>query len=87
MIFVSPNPCNVSTGAPDPHGILLPHPKDTWSPLARQGATGALTAAPIPADGTEMTVHSEQKHMNHALTKHDPGHSTTTTIIPLQRRG
>jgi hypothetical protein len=58
-ISTSPDPCNVSTGAPDRLGVLLPRPRDTWSPLARRGATGALTAAHIPADGTDMTVHSE----------------------------
>jgi hypothetical protein len=43
----------------DSLGILLPHLRDAWSPLAWQGATGTLTAAPIPANGTNMTVHSE----------------------------
>jgi hypothetical protein len=27
--------------APDPLGVLPPRPRDTWSPLARRGATGA----------------------------------------------
>jgi hypothetical protein len=31
--------------------------------------------------------HTKQEHGNHALTQRDPGHSTTTTSIPLQRRG
>jgi hypothetical protein len=57
----------MSTGALDPLGILLPHPRNVWSPLASQGATGALTTAPILADGTDMAVHSEQEHGNHAL--------------------
>jgi hypothetical protein len=70
-------------GAPDPLGILLPRPRDTWSPLARQGAMGALTATPIPTDRTNMTMHSEQERENRALTQHDPGHSTTMTSIPL----
>jgi hypothetical protein len=86
-VSASPDPCNVSTGAPDPLGILLPRPRDTWSPLARREATGALTTTPIPADGTDMTVHSEQERGNRILTQHDPGYSTTTTSIPLQRQG
>jgi hypothetical protein len=45
------------------------------------------TAAPALADGTDVTVHSQQEHGNHVLTQHDPSHSTTTTSIPLQRRG
>jgi hypothetical protein len=52
--------------------------------MARRGATGALTATPIPADGTDMTVHNEQELGNRALTQHDPRHSTTTTSIPLE---
>jgi hypothetical protein len=55
-IFASPDPCNVSTGALDPLGILLPRSRDAWSPLARQGATGVPTMAPIPTDGTDMTA-------------------------------
>jgi hypothetical protein len=77
------DPNNVSTGAPGPLGILLPHPRDMWSPLARRGAMGALTTAPTPTDGTDMTVHNEQERGNRALTQHDPGHFTTTTSIPL----
>jgi hypothetical protein len=87
MISASPDPGNESTGAPDPLGVLLPRLRDTWSPLARQEATGALTTAPTRADGTDVTVHSQQECRNHALTQHDPGHSTTTTSIHLQRRG
>jgi hypothetical protein len=86
-ISASPNPCNVSTGALDPLGVLLPCPRDTWSPLAKREATGALTTAPIPADGTDVTVLSEQERGNHALTQHDPSHSTTMTSIPLQQQG
>jgi hypothetical protein len=82
-ISVSPDPSNVSTGAPDPLGVLLPRPRDTLSLLARWGATGALTMVPTPANGTDVTVHSEQEHGNYALTQHDPSHSTTTTTIPL----
>jgi hypothetical protein len=66
-ISTSPDPCNISTGAPDHIGVLLPGPGDTWSPLARRGATRAPTMAPIPADGMDMTVHSEQEHGNRAL--------------------
>jgi hypothetical protein len=43
----------------------------------------ALTAAPIPTDGTDMTVHSEQERRNRALIQHDSGHFTTMTSIPL----
>jgi hypothetical protein len=75
IIFALPNPYNVSTGAPDPLGILLPRPRGSWSPLARQGATGALTTVPIPADRADITMHSEQEHGNRALTQHDPSHS------------
>jgi hypothetical protein len=35
----------------------------------------------------DMTVHSQQGHRNHALTRHDPGHSTMMTSIPPQQRG
>jgi hypothetical protein len=45
---------------------------------------GPLTTTPTPADRMDVTVHSEQEHRNRALTQHDPGHSTTTMIIPLQ---
>jgi hypothetical protein len=71
-------------GAPDPLGVLMPHPRDAWSPLTRPGATGALTVVPIPADGMDVTVHSEHERGNRALTQHDPGHSTTTTSVPHQ---
>jgi hypothetical protein len=43
----------------DPLGVLSPHPRDTWSPLERWGATGPQTTAPTPADGMDVTVHSE----------------------------
>jgi hypothetical protein len=86
-VIKAPDPYNISMGVPDPLGIFLPRSRDTWSPLARRGAMGALTATPIPADGTDMTVHSEQERGNRALIQHDPGHSTTTTSIPLQRQG
>jgi hypothetical protein len=55
-VSASPDPCNVSTGAPDPLGILLPRSRDVWSPLARQGATRVPTTALIPTDGTDMTA-------------------------------
>jgi hypothetical protein len=83
---LAPSPHDVIK-APDPLGILPPRPRDTWSPLARRGATGPPTAALTSTDGTDVTVHSQQEHGNHALTQHDPGHSTTMTSIPLQRRG
>jgi hypothetical protein len=86
-IFASPDPWNVSTGVSNPLGILLPRSRDAWSPLARQGATGVPTTAPILTDGTNMTAQSEQERGNRALTQHDPGHSTMTMSIPLQRRG
>jgi hypothetical protein len=86
-IFALPDPCNISMGASNPLGILLPHSRDVWSPLARQGAMGVLTMAPISTDRTDMTTYSEQERGNRALTQHDPGHSTTTMSIPLQRRG
>jgi hypothetical protein len=35
-ISASLDPFNMRMGAPDPLGILLPHPRDTWSPLSRQ---------------------------------------------------
>jgi hypothetical protein len=54
----------------------LPCPRYVWHPLAKPRATGALTTVPILADGTDMTVHSEQKHGNRTLIQHDPGHST-----------
>jgi hypothetical protein len=82
--FALPDPGNKSTGAPDPLGVLLPRLRDTWSPLARQGATGAPTTTPTLADGTDVTAHSEQGYRNHTLTQHDPGHSTMMTSIPLQ---
>jgi hypothetical protein len=55
--------------------------------LAR-GTRGALwqdreprrppTAAPTPGDGTDVTVHNQQEHGDHALTQHDP-------VIPSRR--
>jgi hypothetical protein len=48
---------------------------------------GPPTMAPVPADEMDMTVHSEQERGNRALTLHDPGHSTMTTSILLQRWG
>jgi hypothetical protein len=74
MTSTSSDPSNESTGASNPIGVLLPRPRDTWSPLARRGATGALTTTPTPADGTDVTMYSQQEHENHALTQHDPGH-------------
>jgi hypothetical protein len=73
--------------APDPLDVLPPRLRDMWSPLARWEATGAPTVAPTPANGTDMTMQSQQEHGNHALTQHDPGHSTMMTSIPLQRWG
>jgi hypothetical protein len=73
--------------APDPFSSLSPRLRDTWNPLARRGATGPPTAAPAPTDGRDMTVHSQQEHENHALTQHEPSHSTTTASIPLQQWG
>jgi hypothetical protein len=72
--------------APDPFSLLPPCPRDTWNPQARWRATGPPTAAPAPANGTDMTVYSQQEHGNHALTQNDPSHSTTMTSIPLQQR-
>jgi hypothetical protein len=48
-----------TSASSDSLGILLPHLRDAWSPLAWQGATRTLTATPIPANGIDMTVHSE----------------------------
>jgi hypothetical protein len=89
-VIKAPNPYNVSMRAPNPYapsGTFSASPRDVWRPLAKPRATGALTASPIPTDGTEMTVHSEQEHGNRTLIQHDPGHSTMTISIPLQRRG
>jgi hypothetical protein len=71
----------------DPLGVLPPRSRDTWRPLERRGATGPPTMTPTPTDGIDVTVRSEQEHRNHALTQHDPRHSTTTTSILLQRWG
>jgi hypothetical protein len=60
--------------------VLLPRSRDTWSPLAKREATGALTTTPTPTDGTNVTVHSKQERGNRVLTQHDPDHSTTTTL-------
>jgi hypothetical protein len=68
----SPNPYNESIVAPNPFGIFLPRLRDTWSPLVKWEATGALTTTPTPTNGTDVTVHSEQERGNHALTQHDP---------------
>jgi hypothetical protein len=57
--------------APDPLGILPSRPRDTWNLLARREATGAPSAAPAPADGTDVTARSQQQHRNHTLTQHD----------------
>jgi hypothetical protein len=81
------NLCNVSTGVSDRLGILLPRSENALSPLVRQGVTGVPTTTPILTDGMDMTAHSKQERENCALTQYDPGHSTTTTSIPLQRWG
>jgi hypothetical protein len=67
-----------------PSGMTSASPEGHAKPSSK---TGTPTTAPTPVDGMDMTVHSEQEHRNHALTQRDPGHSITTTSIPLQRRG
>jgi hypothetical protein len=74
-------------GVPDPLGILLPRLRDALEPLTRMGVAWAPTIAPIPTDGTDTIMHSGREHGSRAMIKHDSGHSTTTTPIPLQRRG
>jgi hypothetical protein len=54
-------------------------------PSGKAESHGVPTTTLISTNGTDMTTHSEQERGNHALTQHDPGHSTTTTSIPLQR--
>jgi hypothetical protein len=51
-ISASPNPCDISMGAPGPLGVLLPHLRGTWSHRDP-------TTTPNPVDGMDMTVHSE----------------------------
>jgi hypothetical protein len=60
----------------------------TCGALWQDGETwGPPTATLTPADGMNVTVHSQQEHENHALTQHDPGHFTMMTSITLQRWG
>jgi hypothetical protein len=88
---------NISLPRPSPHGVI----KSTRPPAARfhlaRGARGTLkqegeprgplTTALAPLDGMDVTMHSQQEHGNHALTRHDPGHSTTMASIPPQQWG
>jgi hypothetical protein len=78
-----PSPLDVIK-TPDPLSVLLPRPRDMWSPLARRGATGGPNRGTHSCRWDGHDLHSEQEHGNHALTQHDPGHSTTVTSIPLQ---
>jgi hypothetical protein len=50
-ISASPDPCNVSAGAPKPLGVLLPRPRDAWSPLVRREAMGPPPRRPSPPIG------------------------------------
>jgi hypothetical protein len=62
--------------------------RGTCGTLRQDGEQRGLPiVTPAPFDGTDMTMHSQQEHGNHALTQHDPSHFTTMTSIPLQRRG
>jgi hypothetical protein len=73
----------------DPLGVLPPLPKDTWSPLARLGATGPPTVAPTPADGTDVTAHSEQEHHHDVHTSTATGVKATIppTLLSTQIQG
>jgi hypothetical protein len=53
-------------GAPDPSAYFY-LARGTRGALWQDGEPrGPPTAAPTPADGTDVTVHSEQGHGNHA---------------------
>jgi hypothetical protein len=79
-----PSPHNIIK-VPDPLGLLPPCSRDTCNPLGKTVSHGnPPTAALAPTDGTYVIVHSQEEHGSHALTKCDPGHSTTTTSILLQ---
>jgi hypothetical protein len=86
-LSVSPEPHDVIK-APNPLSLLPPRAEGHVEPSGKTVSHGTPpTMAPAPADETDVTVHSQQEHGNHALTQYDPGHSTTMTSIPLQRRG
>jgi hypothetical protein len=46
---------------------------------------GPPTMVLAPIDVMNVTVHSQQEHGNHTLTRYDSGHSTMMTSIPPQR--
>jgi hypothetical protein len=73
---------DISPLRPTPRGAFPPHPRGTWNTQARWGAIGPPTIVLAPIDVVDVTVHSQQGHMNHTLTRYDPGHSTTMTSIP-----
>jgi hypothetical protein len=83
-LSISPEPPWHHQRRPTPRIAFLPRPMGMWNPQARWGATGG------PNYGTrsiDVTVHSQQGHRKHTLTRHDPGHSITMTSIPPQQRG
>jgi hypothetical protein len=81
-LTISPEPPRHHQRRLTPHGAFLPRPRGAWNPQARRGATGAPNYGTRSIDVMDVTVHSQQEHGNHALTRHDPDHSTTMTSIP-----
>jgi hypothetical protein len=82
-----PSPYDVIK-TPDPPRRVSASPEGHVEPSGKTWSHGGPpTTALAPIDGMDMTVHSQQEHRNHTLTRHDPGHSTTMTSIPPQQRG
>jgi hypothetical protein len=55
-------------------------------PLGKTGSHGGPNYGTHSIDVMDVTMHSQQEHGNHTLTRHDPDHSTTMTSIPPQQR-
>jgi hypothetical protein len=87
-LSASPEPPRCHQKRLTPRGAFPSCLRGTWNPQARQGATRAPNhdTRPHRRDG-DVTVHSQQGHGNHALTRQDPSHSTTTTSMPPQQWG
>jgi hypothetical protein len=73
----------VSSKVPDPPAARFRLVREARGTLRLDGEPwGPPTTTLATIDGMDVTVHSQQEHVNHTLTRHDPGHSTTTPSIP-----
>jgi hypothetical protein len=68
-----------------PRGVFPSRPRGMWNPQERRGAMRPPTTVLAPIDVMDVTMHSQQEHGNHVLTRYDSGHSPMMTSIPQQQ--